>query len=223
MKRVMTEQQRAMARVRWHRWHSKNKDRERERLAKFREINRDSLNEKSRLWRKNNPERSKAIKMKWELANPEKIKAKSTRWIEQNHERVKSSRRASYERRKSDPAYKEKVKSWKAQYKNTQPYKDQRRRMHLLRKARLRLASKFGAVDLEYVRILCNGRCGICHEIIHGPFHYDHIVPIARGGQHSTENLQIAHPLCNVKKKDRLPGEFNTNAATGVYVSLNYK
>lgn len=33
-----------------------------------------------------------------------------------------------------------------------------------------------------------------------GPFTLDHVVPLARGGEHSYRNVKLAHPLCNSRK-----------------------
>jgi 5-methylcytosine-specific restriction endonuclease McrA len=46
-----------------------------------------------------------------------------------------------------------------------------------------------------------DGLCGICGEDV-DPFdyHIDHIVPIPDGGDHCYENVQLAHPSCNVEK-----------------------
>jgi hypothetical protein len=46
--------------------------------------------------------------------------------------------------------------------------------------------------------------CGVCRLLIEGKFHIDHKTPLAKGGLHSVENLQLAHPLCNMSKKDKL-------------------
>lgn len=46
--------------------------------------------------------------------------------------------------------------------------------------------------------------CGICNLLIEGAFHIDHKIPLAKGGLHVVENLQLAHPSCNLKKKDKL-------------------
>lgn len=35
------------------------------------------------------------------------------------------------------------------------------------------------------------------------PWTIDHIVPIAKGGKHVRENLQLAHKLCNQRKGAR--------------------
>jgi 5-methylcytosine-specific restriction endonuclease McrA len=57
-----------------------------------------------------------------------------------------------------------------------------------------------GQVDFDAVVAKANGLCGICREPIDGEYHFDHIVPLARGGKHTTDNLQVAHSLCNRKK-----------------------
>ena len=51
--------------------------------------------------------------------------------------------------------------------------------------------------------------CSICtHPIEHKKqLTFDHVIPLARGGQHTTENLRPAHRRCNSWKGDRLPEE----------------
>lgn len=52
--------------------------------------------------------------------------------------------------------------------------------------------------------------CGICEEPIDQSLSYpdpmsaslDHVMPLARGGEHSRANAQAAHLRCNVRKKD---------------------
>lgn len=53
-----------------------------------------------------------------------------------------------------------------------------------------------------------DGVCGICGEDVDPfDFHVDHVVPLARGGEHSYANAQVAHPFCNLSKNDSLPWE----------------
>lgn len=40
----------------------------------------------------------------------------------------------------------------------------------------------------------------------------DHVIPLARGGVHSRENVRCAHLRCNLKKGVRLVGEPPTDA-----------
>lgn len=49
--------------------------------------------------------------------------------------------------------------------------------------------------------------CGICGEPLFGSRDeapcLDHIVPLAQGGEDTIENLQLAHPYCNLRKGAR--------------------
>ncbi len=45
------------------------------------------------------------------------------------------------------------------------------------------------------------GICGICGlAVAFEEFQVDHIVALARGGHHTYENVQAAHPICNYRK-----------------------
>lgn len=63
---------------------------------------------------------------------------------------------------------------------------------------------------------ICGGKCDFKDHIRDGRnftsgANYpsiDHIIPIARGGKHSWDNVRLAHHLCNAKKSDILPSEF---------------
>ncbi|QOH59936.1 hypothetical protein C6Y44_27815 (plasmid) [Rhodococcus rhodochrous] len=35
--------------------------------------------------------------------------------------------------------------------------------------------------------------------------HFDHVVPLARGGEHSNDNLRPAHAGCNLRKGSSMP------------------
>lgn len=49
-----------------------------------------------------------------------------------------------------------------------------------------------------------NGICPLCNNLIDrstlGAFHTDHIIPFYRGGGYERDNLQVAHPSCNMSK-----------------------
>jgi 5-methylcytosine-specific restriction endonuclease McrA len=51
-----------------------------------------------------------------------------------------------------------------------------------------------------------NGAWPLCSRLIDrstiGAFHVDHIIPFKYGGGYENDNLQIVHPLCNLKKGD---------------------
>lgn len=67
------------------------------------------------------------------------------------------------------------------------------------------LGSKIGPIN--YKTLLAGGICGICQEPIIGKYHFDHIIPLSRGGAHTQDNLQLTHPKCNLAKGTKLMTE----------------
>lgn len=64
-----------------------------------------------------------------------------------------------------------------------------------------------GAVDYTAIYERDGGRCWICNLTV-GPLkaaHFDHVIPLAKGGQHAPDNIRVACPACNRRKAGRLP------------------
>lgn len=77
-----------------------------------------------------------------------------------------------------------------------------------LRRARLR--GQDGGATASEVRQLkksAKGRCFYCRAKVK-MLTLDHIVPIAKGGGHTLDNIVFACHLCNSKKRDLDPGEY---------------
>lgn len=127
------------------------------------------------------------------LANRAKRIAQAREWYRNNPDRV-----AEWTRR-----------YWAAnrQRLNAKSREYQRRIGHKYSRAR-RIAERTQVVDVVDRRIVFErggGNCGICLKPVDlDTFHVDHIIPIARGGEHSYANTQPAHPVCNMRKGARL-------------------
>jgi 5-methylcytosine-specific restriction endonuclease McrA len=53
-----------------------------------------------------------------------------------------------------------------------------------------------------------NVRCFYCHEVIPmGKRHVDHVRPLSKHGPHAAYNLVITCASCNMKKRDKEPGD----------------
>jgi HNH endonuclease len=58
-------------------------------------------------------------------------------------------------------------------------------------------------------------RCGICRKFVDRDLKYphpespslDHIIPLAKGGTHTLDNVQLAHLQCNCLKQDKMEHE----------------
>lgn len=51
-------------------------------------------------------------------------------------------------------------------------------------------------------------KCAICRTGIKRKYHVDHIVPLALGGEHKPENIQLLCPTCNVRKSAKHPVDY---------------
>jgi 5-methylcytosine-specific restriction endonuclease McrA len=63
-----------------------------------------------------------------------------------------------------------------------------------------------GKVDYGDIMRRWDGKCHICRcaVMVGEPTHFDHIVPLAAGGAHVTENIWPAHARCNLRKQARV-------------------
>jgi 5-methylcytosine-specific restriction endonuclease McrA len=121
-------------------------------------------------------------------------------WYDRNIERAQEGQRAYREQnRKMIIA---KVKAAKA----ADPEAERQRCAS--KEARRRAQKKVGVT--EYVDRLVvferdGGICGICAEPVEREdFHLDHVIPLSKGGAHSYENVQVAHPPCNLAKSNKV-------------------
>jgi 5-methylcytosine-specific restriction endonuclease McrA len=51
-------------------------------------------------------------------------------------------------------------------------------------------------------------KCAVCRCDIHDGYHMDHIMPLARGGEHAPNNLQLLCGPCNLRKSAKHPVDF---------------
>lgn len=81
---------------------------------------------------------------------------------------------------------------------------DRHYRSHAARRARLKNAPNIEKVDRFVVFDRDLGICHICGGAAQrDDFHLDHVVPLARGGDHTYANIKVSHPDCNVRKGAR--------------------
>lgn len=81
-----------------------------------------------------------------------------------------------------------------------------------------KLGATVDEIDRQTVFERDGWTCGICGGSIDPELRWpdrmsaqvDHVVPLAKGGDHSWENVQAAHFSCNAKKKDQAPVGYST-------------
>ena len=137
-----------------------------------------------RKYREKNREMLNEKNRLYEIANKDKRKIRTRKYYLENKEKV----RAANDR-------------WRAN--NPEAYRDISVAATARRRARKK-SSAIGRVSYKTVRERLGMICGICLEAIVGKYEYDHIIPLSKGGTHTTENLQLAHRGCNQWKRDEI-------------------
>jgi len=77
------------------------------------------------------------------------------------------------------------------------------------RRARARMAGGILSRDiLTRLYRLQRGKCACCGLPLGSRYELDHISPLAKGGQHSDNNMQLLRKRCNQEKSAKHPVDF---------------
>lgn len=79
------------------------------------------------------------------------------------------------------------------------------REQSLRYQARKRNATR-GTVDYDAILAQYGMECHICGHSIpsRADLHFDHVIPLSKGGLHSMENIKPSHATCNMRKSAKL-------------------
>ena len=164
--------------------------------AAWREANRELLRQKSTIYRAENPEKRKASVLAWDMANRERNNARHRANYAADPEKHKAQDRAYHkDHREQDTA---RMARWRAANPD-------RAREGIRRYRTLKLNAYVAPVDFEFIYQRDKGLCQICLKPVERTrATLDHIIPLARGGTHEPNNVQIAHGSCNSSKGVRI-------------------
>lgn len=70
-------------------------------------------------------------------------------------------------------------------------------------RAKRKAATFVEDIDPAILITVLGNTCALCGHPLSGKLHLDHIVPLARGGEHSYANTHMTHAGCNVRKHAR--------------------
>lgn len=117
----------------------------------------------------------------WREANPERFAEKRDAWM-QTHPQSKNPTRKNWEKA------------------NTLKLREIKKRYKLRREG-----WEVGQVDYLEILIRDNFVCHICGtDVEPDDIHFDHVIPLSKGGQHSTDNIHVAHSRCNIRKSNKI-------------------
>jgi 5-methylcytosine-specific restriction endonuclease McrA len=98
------------------------------------------------------------------------------------------------------------VAACKANAKAWRAANPRKRREYEMRRHAIKRATAIERVDYERIWRESDGVCGICkqHIRVYDEIHFDHVVPLSKGGTHTYNNIQVAHARCNMRKSDKV-------------------
>ena len=134
------------------------------------------------------------------VENKDLIDAANAQWGKEHSDAIRKHKAKYRQANRVTIRAKEKVREQSTEGLSKKVRREQKRRA-------IKLNQFIEDVDPQILYKTHGGMCGICKEFIIGKFHVDHIIPISKGGMHGYVNTQPAHPLCNLKKGDKLQGE----------------
>lgn len=143
-------------------------------------------------YRKNHPE----VREAWANKNRDKINANKRAWRDSNRDKVLEQRKAYEQTDRAKVLQKARRDKWVLD----NPLKAQESKSFHVRKRRGLLGGNGKISKSVLSTLLENMNCGICGSPIDGKYHIDHIIPVSKGGEHVIENLQLTHPICNLRK-----------------------
>lgn len=70
-----------------------------------------------------------------------------------------------------------------------------------------KIAAVVEPVDYAAIWERDHGICHICGLVVDlADLHYDHIIPLSKGGAHAMENIAVSHAICNLRKGAKITG-----------------
>ena len=72
------------------------------------------------------------------------------------------------------------------------------------RRTRMLGRGSYTAADVRALMVRQGCACAVCGVMLHGGYHVDHVIPIAKGGMNVVGNLQLLCPRCNLTKGAKL-------------------
>lgn len=172
-------------------WHEKQRARN---AARYQE-NKEQYKEKFAKWRAENKEKMREYSRAYKQRHPDRVAESMIKHVKNNHEKILARSAAHYK-------------------KMMQEAPDVLRAQRALIAQNRRAKKQNTCGKISYGRItrlmkLQKGKCAVCCcNLIETGKHIDHIMPLALGGSHDDQNIQLLCPTCNLTKSAKHPVDF---------------
>lgn len=197
-----------------NRWLARNREKMRQ---YYREYNRTKRNpeDSRRRWRENREHNLRRAKLYQKAHRAELL----LYWKEYNSKRRDKRKSQAMERGKElrDGHRKWCAKNRDKRNASAKRYRETHQPLVKSARKRRRARVKNAKTDLKGLVVLetivaskKRARCYYCKSLFNSKeAHLDHVIALASGGDHSTSNLCVSCPTCNLRKKDKRPSDLH--------------
>jgi len=194
----------ARDRKQYHRdWYLRNRQKRLAQTAAYYASHKSLILSAGKEWSKRNPEKVKARELRYRNAHPENVQKWNREWhnkrTEEQRELKRKQQREHYSKNKQKVNARN--RRWRQANKPLILARDLKRKA-LKIQATVNLAGITAWISL--VKSRKTSTCYYCQKRVSvDKIHFDHIIPLSKGGSHSVENLCVACATCNLKKNNK--------------------
>jgi len=206
-------------------YNARNAEKKKRQAAEWCQIHRSEYIAYHKSYRAKNATKIKARRAAYHKANKLNRSSKNRLWRQRNRSRIKESRKLNLIKVHGDPVLKEKYRRRaRAYYEAHQGEMCAKARAyakqnpHVAAASRIRRQRRISTTitrpDLigQFMTRVRNAtvvRCYYCNLPMAGSeIHFDHIIPLSKGGAHCVTNICASCPSCNLEKSAKLIGDW---------------
>ena len=169
---------------------------------KYRESHRKEIAARQRVYRENNLEASRSRTLKWAREHRDHLNSYSRKIYRERPEVRAKVVQYSLRFVKNNP---EKVRSIKSAWKKRNPLNG---RESAMRRHALIKTTQTEKVDYRQIIKTFGMVCHICGTVVTKEnLHFDHVIPLSKGGPHTFQNIRPSHATCNLEKRAKIVPE----------------
>lgn len=186
---------------------------------------KECANIRAKEWGENNQDKVRKNKRAYYERNTSKVKESAQIWRIKNPESYRRSVRKYLSKNRFILRLRSRVKYWNNKEKELKKYAEYREKNRDLCNTRVRNSQKKnplrlrlqnhkrrdrsgnGKISVKRIHelfVLQAGSCVYCNVEL-SSYHVDHVKPLAKGGTHTDDNIQLLCPTCNRKKGSKYP------------------
>lgn len=157
---------------------------------------KDCVKKYNASYRNTNKAYFKEYLAEYQKENGKELYEKKKQYIAENKEAHWDRQHAWYEKNK------EVIQARVACYKKEHPEQYQ---MYANRRIAAKKTDIVENFSINDIAIMYGDKCFYCAAAFE---HIDHFVPLSKGGEHTLENVRPSCQACNLRKSNKMPGEF---------------